>query len=499
MAALVLLLPWSCGAEDGPTPERPPVAGRAQREGPVGRIPTSPALPAVPEGLLADGERWAISLNGCGISSPRTLQIDDDGVLDIVLGLGVEGRWGAVVALSGADGDVLWRFDVSDEVYATPCLVHVDDDDVLDLVFGRRRRMGGLLAVSGRTGDKLWGIRGANPDYALPLLHFNTTVPVPDIDGDGRDDVLALQGGGNDQDRHPALLYLISSATGHIERRVELPDGKESFFVPAVGRLPGEPPSFRVLAGTGGETLPGNLFSLDFPELSERWRFASGGKKGFVAGGLLADFDGQGRRDALVSAFHGTTWRLNGDTGEVIWASEQRRTETYVTPTLGRFNDDDVLDVVSGYSEGRWPVYRTRTILRWLDGATGEVLDQHDRGVQTSSSPLVFDLDGDGLDEVLLVNNLSFGQDKAQDECQLDLFGGGEGKPLLLSRRFMGYSAATPWLGDLDDDGVLDLVFVNINSVRRIALWPLSAERVRWNQYRGPEQRGAMPPGGSAR
>jgi hypothetical protein len=461
-----------------------------------GRIPPAAPLPEVAPGALLDGELWSVGLTGCGISSPRVLHVDDDGVLDIVLGLGVEARWGAMVALSGADGDVLWRREVSDEVYSTPCLVHVDDDGVLDVVFGRRRLMGGLLAVSGRTGDKLWGIRGANPGFALPEMHFNTSVPVPDLDGDGKDDLLALQGGGDDQNRRSALMYLISAATGKVLETVETPDGKESFFVPCVERVPGEPESWRVLLGTGGETLPGNLFSLSFPELEVRWEHPSG-KKGFVAGGLLHDFDGNGRRDALVSGFNGTTWRLDGDTGEIVWVSQHRKTETYVTPTVGRFDDrDDVLDFVAGYSEGRWPMYRTRTILQWMDGATGEVIAQHDRGVQTSSSPIVFDMDGDGFDEVLLVNNLSFGTNKAKDNCQLDLFGGGEGKPLLMSRRFEGYSAATPWLGDLDDDGVLDLVFVNINAVRRIELGPVPAERVRWGEYRGADQRGVTPADG---
>ena len=351
--------------------------------------------------------------------------------------------------------------------------------------------MGGLGAVSGRTGQRLWGIRLGNSE-TIPEMHFNTAVPAPDADGDGHADILALQGGGDDTHRKSALLYLLSGRTGKIIRRVEMPDGNESFFVPCLERLPGQPERWRVIIGTGGETLPGHVFSLDFPELTERWRFASE-KKGFVAGALLHDFDGDGVRHLLVTGFNGTTWRLDGETGEQIWKLPHRRTESYVTPTLGRFDDDDVLDLVSGWSEGHWPVYRKRTWLQWISGATGEVLAEHDRGVQTTSSPVIFDLDGDGLDEVLLVNNLSFGINKKEVDCQLDLFGGGPGKPLLMTRRFTGYSAATPWLGDLDGDGVLDLVFVNLNAVRRIELGPVPESRVRWGEYRGRDQRGVVP------
>lgn len=480
--ALAVASSGGCAPDDEPS--APPVAA-------------APGALAAPEGALASGGRWAIDLEGCGVSSPRTLHVDDDRVLDVVLGLGKEQLWGAFVALSGKDGSVLWRVEVPDEVYATACLLQVDDDGVPDIVFGRRRFLGGLMAISGRTGQKLWGIRGSN-DEPIPDMHFNTAIPTPDVNGDGRTDVLALQGGGDDTNRKPALLYLLSGTTGDILKRVAVPDGNESFFVPCLERLAGEPERWRLLIGTGGETLPGNLISLDFPELTERWRMPSE-KKGFVAGGLLHDFDGDGVREALVSGFNGTTWIVNSDTGEQVAKLPHRRTETYVTPTVGRFDDDDVLDWVSGWSEGRWPVYRERTWLQWISGATGEVLAEHNRGVQTSSSPVVFDLDGDGLDEVLLVNNLAFEINKHDVDCQLDLFGGGPGKPLLMSRRFNGYSAATPWVGDLEGDGVLDLIFVNLDQVRRIELGAAPATAVRWGEYRGADQRGVVPRLGAAR
>jgi outer membrane protein assembly factor BamB len=443
--------------------------------------------------ILTSGEVWHREVIGCGVSSPRLFEIDGDGVLDIVLGAGKELQWGAILALSGADGSELWRLELADQSYATPCLIDVDGDGSPDVVSGRRvGPKSGLVAINGKTGERLWGVHGANPDADIAALHFNTTIPCPDVDGDGRPDLLALQGGADDENREPGWMHLIKSDTGRILKSVPTPDGLESFFVPSIERLAGEPPRYRVLIGTGGETLPGHLFSLDFPELTERWRFSSGKKKGFVAGGLLYDFDGSGR-DAVVSSFNSVMSRLDGETGEVVWQVRNKRCETYVTPTPGHFGGDGTIDIVSLFSEGRWPSYTTRNLLQWVDGRTGEVLKQHDRGVQASSSPVVFDMNGDGWDEVLLVSNLSFGINKKEVPCQLDLYDGGPGKALLATRQFMGYSAGTPWIGHLDDDGQMDVVFVHLNNVYRISLGPVPAERIYWNQYRGEAQDGVVP------
>jgi outer membrane protein assembly factor BamB len=418
------------------------------------------------------------------------MEIDGDGVLDIVLGVGKEHNWGAVVALSGVDGRELWRHELRDEVYATPCLVQVDGDGVPDIVCGRRvGSRSGLVAISGSTGEKLWGLHASNPDVEFSLQHFNTCIPCPDVDGDGREDILALQGGGDDNARVASWVYVLKSDTGRVLASAQTPDGAESFFVPCLEQQPDG--RARLLIATGGETLPGHVFSVGFPDFEEHWRFPSGGKKGFVAGGLMHDFDGEGR-DAVVSAFNSVISRIDGDTGQPVWQQRFKRCETYVTPTLGHFGGDDTLDVVSLFSEGRWPNYKTRNILAWIDGATGEILDQHDRGVQASSTPVVFDLNDDGRDEVLLVNNLAFSTDKKTVPCQLDLFDGGPGKTLLATRGFMGYSAATPWIGHLDDDAIMDVVFVHLNNVYRIDLAPVPAERIHWNEYRGPNQDGIV-------
>jgi outer membrane protein assembly factor BamB len=471
------------------------VALAASGCGPSGALdaPDAPAADPRPE-PLAVRTRWTVELEGAGSSSPRLFDANGDGVLDVVVGSGREMQSGAVSALDGRTGELLWQERFEDEVYATACLLAIDGDAIPDVVIGRRRLMGGLNAMSGRDGSRLWGLLPANPDHEFPPLHFNTAIPCPDLDGDGTR-VVALQGGGDDVARHTGRLYLLSGATGVVLRDFPMPDGAESYCVPALQQV-GD--AWRLLLGTGGETLPGHLYCLDFPSLDVRWSLESPGRKGFVGAPVLHDFEGRGRRDVVVSGFNGTLLRVDGETGETVWKRPHRGFETYSTPGLGRFDDDDVLDVVAAFSEGRWPEYDTRAVLQWYDGRDGRLLAEREWGVMCMSSPAIVDFEGDGRDEVVLLTNLAYGINRRELTSRLEIFDGGDARASRYAADLPGFAAATPWIGDMDGDGALDLVVVHWEHVSRLALDPRPGARVRWNQYRGERQDGVqerdMPP-----
>lgn len=432
---------------------------------------------------------WTVDLDGAGSSSPRLFDANGDGVLDVVVGSGRESQSGAVSVLDGRTGALLWQELFEDEVYATACLVALDADEVPDIVIGRRHRMGGLNAMSGRDGTRLWGLLPANPDHEFAALHFNTAIPGPDIDGDGTRDIVALQGGGDDIGRPTGRLLLVSGASGVLLREWLMPDGAESYCVPALEQV-GD--GWRIVIGTGGETLPGHLYSLDFPSLEQRWSLESPGRKGFVGAPVLHDFEGTGRRDVVVAGFNGTLLRVHGETGEVLWKRPHRGFETYSTPALGRFDDDEVLDVVAAFSEGRWPDYGTRALLQWYDGRDGSLLSEIEWGVMCMSSPAIVDLAGDGRDDVVLLTNLSYGLNRRELTSRLEVFDGADARDSRFAADLPGFAAATPWIGDMDGDERLDLVVVHWDHVTRMALGPTPGARVRWNQYRGEAQDGVQ-------
>lgn len=474
--ALLLAVAACAEAPDAPSPAGPTAADGTR---------------AAPPAPLALSLVWERELKGLGSSSPRVADLNGDGLPDLVLGLGRELQYGAVVALDGGSGATLWTAEFDDEVFATAHLQDLDGDGVQDVVAGSRKLMGRITAVSGRDASRIWGLRNANPDHEFPPTDFDTLTPCPDVDGDGLPDLVGLQAGGDDLARHVGRLYVLSAATGAILRTALMPDGRESYATPALDL---RPDGARLLLGTGGETLPGHVFCLDFPSLDERWRFDARGKKGVVAGLVVHDFDGRGRADVLATAFHGMVARLDGDTGEPVWTERLPGCESYVTPALGRFNDDEVLDVCIALSEGRWPVYETRAVIRWLDGRDGRLLDERDWGVMVMSSAVVLDVDHDGHDEVLALTNLSYGTNRTILTSRLELFDGRPGRASRLVRDLPGFAAATPWIGDLDGDGRLDLLVVTWDHAFRFVLeheGPLP--RVRSGQYRGPTLDGRVP------
>ena len=82
---------------------------------------------------------WEVARRQAMVSSPRAFHVDDDGVLDVVIGRGVEfDSVGGVDAFSGADGELLWSVDGDQEMVGTASPAELDGDEGQELVIGGR-------------------------------------------------------------------------------------------------------------------------------------------------------------------------------------------------------------------------------------------------------------------------------------------------------------------------------------------------------------------------
>ena len=79
--------------------------------------------------------------------------------------------------------------------------------------------------------------------------------------------------------------------------------------------------------------------------------------------------------------------------------------ESWSSPAIGYFTDDDVPDVFTHYVIGAFPMYTGSTSVL-VDGATGQVLWIEDTEHTSFTSPLAVDLDGDSRDEILMIRGV---------------------------------------------------------------------------------------------
>ncbi len=428
---------------------------------------------------------WALKLPGLGTSSPRVVELNGDGVLDIVVGGGMQitgGSW--FYAVDGATGAMLWKAHFAEEIYATPVLIDITRDGVPDVFVGGRDA--DFTALDGRTGRPLWTLRRANPKGDLPKRSFNGGLAVPDQDGDGVDDLVVTNGGGlDDSNRLPGRVMLISAATGKLLANTALPDKRETYSIPAL--VSAHP--LEVIASTGGETLSGHLYRLPLgpPPAAPRWEAESGPKQGLVASPFITHIKGT---SAVVEVGHdGRVMRVDLETGALRWEQSLAGFEGMASPSPGRFGGSADVDVVVSRSKGTFPIFKWVNSITWLDGETGAVLDQADVGVFSSASPIVMDFDHDGFDETMTLSMDSFAPFEGSVLSTVTVFDGARGKQKRMQLKVRGTGQATPTVADLDHDATLDLVLSYLSTVERYALELPDAgvtPSVRWGGFRGP-------------
>ena len=454
---------------------------------------------------------WTVSSSEETFSSPRLADLNQDGVLDVVLGFGQDSfgaRQSSVAAFDGLDGSELWRTSGHEDLVGSATFADLDDVPGPDVVIGGRR--GGLLALNGATGAVLWEF----DDQGGRWFNFYTSQVIEDVNNDGVLDILSVNGGlvvdqpeeGQGllpavEDRAVGQVLVVSGADGSVIESTSVPDNRET-YMSAVVIEGADESSPRVIIGTGGETLPGSLWAVPLDDIVAGRRLdpallVSGGAKGLIAAPSLGDLTGDCAADIVAVSFDGTVTAVDGLSGREVWAVAHDGFETYSSPTLGYFTgDDQVPDVFVGLAKGSWPEYEF-SAYELIDGATGNRVWSVESGTFAPSGFVAVDIDGDAIDEVIFGVN-----DIATNSHQLHVLDTTSLTLSSLGRAGPETSFSSPWTGDIDGDGTLDLIVVSsayhqrgTTTITRLALPGAAPENVSWGGYLGTDGDGRLVDG----
>lgn len=412
-------------------------------------------------------------------SSPRTTDLNGDGVLDIVMGAGLneyQHSEQGVIALDGKTGTLLWQQEASDQVYGSATFYDITGDDVSDVFIGGRSPH--FKAIDGKTGQLIWEYNYADHQKDSILKYarynFNNSVLVPDVNNDGLMDLLTVNGGNSlanpysEIERYPAVLMIFDTRNGNIIAADTMPDGKESYMSPLCFAQPGSN-EFMIVYGTGGETIDGNLYitslsSLVNKELYKSKVIATEKGHGFIAPPSIADINKDGFLD-IVAITHGSTaFAIDGQKHDILWQQSVPNTECSNSLAVGYFTPDDIPDFFTFTSKGQWP-NSTGSMQIMFDGSNGSIAFTDTIGCTGFSSPAVYDIDSDGLDEAIISIN--------EFDCNIGFTGNAppaiQNKLIAVDFQTKSYQIidqsqgfknifSTPWIGDIDDDGYLDII-----------------------------------------
>lgn len=418
--------------------------------------PSEPSMSVPKKPGIFSAPCWTTNVDGAWASSPTVSDLTGDGVLDIVVGTINSPAF--VVAVDGANGVILWKSEVPRDVYTSAAFIDANGDSTPDVVMGGRSN--DLFAFDGRTGSTLWSARLANP--SLPELWFGSATPVGDLNGDGTIDILAPQSGEDTGNLRAGYLHLLSGADGTVLRTDTTPDAKEIYSPPFV--IEGVPLSDQdVYLGTGGESVQGAVSALRYgPTLSDAPRLAwSVPTDGVVAPPVTAVFGM--RKVVLATTWGAETLAIDAESGTVLWRNH-RRGHVSAAPVAVPASEKGWVLVTSSAGE-TFPPVGEDSVVRWIDTSSGSMIRERDLDGLSATDPILFDFDDDGRQDLLVAPVHEAFAGRSDEKGELLILDTEDGDPLA-SAGFARFAASTPLIADLDDDGLAELVHTSQTGIR---------------------------------
>jgi outer membrane protein assembly factor BamB len=130
---------------------------------------------------------WEIQVdtNCCIQTEPALVDLNNDGQLDIVVGIWSYSAKNWLYAVDGKTHTIMWKFDLpKNYIYHGPAFADIDRDGKPELVFGSYD--GHVYAVNGEDGSLLW-------DFSKPDSYYvGAPVSMADLNKDGKYEIVTV-------------------------------------------------------------------------------------------------------------------------------------------------------------------------------------------------------------------------------------------------------------------------------------------------------------------
>ncbi len=195
-----------------------------------------------------------------------------------------------------------------------------------------------------------------------------------------------------------------------------------------------------------------NLYVVNGEDGSLLWSFESAGhnERGFITAPSFFDVNNDGNLDILIGSMDRYFYALNGADGEVLWRSEKFEHFIRSSSPVGDIDQDGNCEILAVDNHALARLFE-------MDGS----IDWEIRfgGYGSSATPIFADVNGDSYDEIIF---FSIGQPGMPSVYRYD-------GSLLWTNQQYSYFYSTPTLFDVDGDGLLDIINVDSNDQILIA------------------------------
>jgi len=338
---------------------------------------------------------------------------------------------------------IMWWYDLDAPCFGSAATGDIDNDGLLELVFGTYFNDEHVYAINADDGSLLWNYDTGGCNDASPVI--------ADVDLDGELEVIIPSSS-------PYKVYCFDGATGTVEWSTSTGYPNCIDSPPAVADVDNDEKPEVILGAWYG-----HVFCLNGEDGGICWQVNLGSDSYFQAGPNILDLDGDGLLDIVLAQYAGDcrVYGLKGHNGSVIWYSDLPQDYMYHGGSFADIDEDGLVEIVIGSYDDYIYV---------LNSEDGSLEWSYQAPYYVASPTSIADLNNDGHLEIIFTSYNNLGV--------LSYTGG-----LLWSYTTSGSMFRGVSISDIDNNGILDVIFGADDGILRVlqgdngqTVWTLDLE-----------------------